>query len=103
MLTVELQIARARIDCMKQFLLVLVGLGVVLAVSAKAQRGTSLPNDLPAVDAAAMLKTAAPDLQKRIARFKPVRMPFDAASLSARERQMIDQLDPIVSFDETVK
>ena len=77
---------------MKQLSIVLVGLGVVLAVSAKAPRGPSLPNDLPAVDAAAMLKTAAPDLPKRIARFKPVRMPFDAAGLSANERQMIDQL-----------
>ena len=77
---------------MKQLSIVLVGLGVVLAVSAKAQRGAALPNDLPAVDAAAMLKTAAPDLPKRIARFKPVRMPFDAAGLSANERQMIDQL-----------
>src|SRR6266487_28759 len=77
---------------MKQLSIVLVGLGVVLAVSAKAQRGAALPNDLPAVDAAAMLKTAAPDLPKRIARFKPVRMPFDAAGLSAGERQMIDQL-----------
>src|SRR5437870_11435894 len=77
---------------MKQLSIVLVGLGIVLAVSAKAQRGAALPNDLPAVDAAAMLKTAAPDLPKRIARFKPVRMPFDAAGLSANERQMIDQL-----------
>src|SRR6266496_4183518 len=77
---------------MKQLAIVLVGLGVVLAVSAKAQRGAALPNDLPAVDAAALLKTAAPDLPKRIARFKPVRMPFDAAGLSANERQMIDQL-----------
>src|SRR5437667_10966350 len=78
---------------MKQLSLVLVvGIGVVLAVSAKAQRGPSRPNDLPAVEAAAMLKTAAPDLPKRVARFKRVRMPFDAAGLSANERQMIDQL-----------
>jgi hypothetical protein len=77
---------------MKPFGPAMLGLGLLVAVSAQAQRGTSLPNDLPAVDAAAMLRTAAPDLQKRIARFKPVRMPFDSAGLSANERQMIDQL-----------
>jgi hypothetical protein len=77
---------------MKPFGLAMLGLGLLVAVGANAQRGPSLPNDLPAVDAAAMLKTAAPDLQKRIARFKPVRMPFDAAGLNANERQMIDQL-----------
>src|SRR5882672_10811602 len=47
---------------------------------------------LPAVDAAAALKTVAPDLDARLARFKPVKMPFNAAGLSARERQMVDQL-----------
>jgi hypothetical protein len=47
---------------------------------------------LPAVDAAAALKTVAPDLDARLARFKPVKMPYNAAALSARERQMVDQL-----------
>ena len=77
---------------MKPFGLAMLGLGLLVAAGANAQRGPSLPNDLPAVDAAAMLKTVAPDLEKRIARFKPVRMPFDAAGLNANERQMIDQL-----------
>jgi len=45
----------------------------------------------PAPDVAALLKTV-PDLTAKLARFKPVRMPYDAASLSERERQMIDQL-----------
>jgi Peptidase family M49 len=77
---------------MKPLGLAMLSLGIVVAASASAQRGASLSNDLPAVDAAMMLKTAVPDLQKRIARFKPVRMPFDPAGLSANERQMIDQL-----------
>ena len=46
----------------------------------------------PGVDVNAALKTVAPDLDARLARFKPVRMPFNASALSARERQMVDQL-----------
>src|SRR5207344_52815 len=45
----------------------------------------------PAPDVAALLKTV-PDLTAKLARFKPVRMPYDAAALSERERQMIEQL-----------
>jgi hypothetical protein len=47
---------------------------------------------LPSVDVDTALKTVVPDLDARIARFKPVKMPFNAAGLDARERQMIDQL-----------
>jgi hypothetical protein len=57
-----------------------------LAISVAAQQ------PLPKVDVAAALKTVAPDLDARLARFKPVRMPFNGAALSARERQMVDQL-----------
>ena len=46
----------------------------------------------PGVDVNAALKAVAPDLDARLARFKPVRMPFNASALSARERQMVDQL-----------
>ncbi len=45
----------------------------------------------PAPDIAALV-TVVPDLDKRLARFKPVRMPYNQAALSPRERQMIDQL-----------
>src|SRR5690242_4640688 len=45
-----------------------------------------------AVDVQAALKTVAPDLDQRLARFKAIRMPYNSASLSARERQMVDQL-----------
>jgi hypothetical protein len=61
----------------------------IIAVHAQPQPA---PTDLPAVDAAAMLKTAVPDLDERIAQFTPVRMSFDSAGLTDRERQMIDQL-----------
>ena len=46
----------------------------------------------PKVDVAAALKTVAPDLDQRLARFKPVKMPYSSAALSAREQQMVDSL-----------
>ena len=45
-----------------------------------------------AVDVEAALRSAVPDLEQRIARFKPVRMAFDASRLNDRERQMVDRL-----------
>jgi hypothetical protein len=35
---------------------------------------------------------AAPDVEQRLARWKPVAMPFDGAGLTVRERQLIDKL-----------
>jgi hypothetical protein len=61
-------------------------------VAAGAQRAAAPATDLPRVDAAAMLKSAVPDLDRRIGQFKPVRMPFDASGLSDRERKEIDEL-----------
>ena len=46
----------------------------------------------PKVDVAAALKAVTPDLDQRLARFKPVKMPYDPAALSPRERDMVDQL-----------
>src|SRR5438067_2117482 len=46
----------------------------------------------PAVDAAAALRTVAPDLDRRLAQFKAVQMPFTPSGLSPTERQMIDEL-----------
>jgi hypothetical protein len=46
----------------------------------------------PKVDVAAALKTVVPDLGQRLARFKQVRMPYNSAALSQRERDMVDQL-----------
>ncbi len=68
-------------------------LTVCAAAALRAQpRTAAVSPDLPAVDAAAMLKTAKPDLAQRIAQFKRVQMPFDASTLTANERQMVDQL-----------
>jgi len=75
---------------MKRVLL-LVPFVLIAAALASAQRGAN-PADLPAVDAAAMLKTAKPDLAERLAQFKQVRMAYDPSPLSPNERQMIDQL-----------
>jgi hypothetical protein len=68
---------------------------VVVGFAGFAQRATAPPTaspGTPTVDVAAALKTVAPDLDSRLARFKTVRMPYNASALSARERQMIDQL-----------
>ena len=46
----------------------------------------------PQVDVAAALKAVTPDLDERLARFKPVTMPYNSAALSQRERDMVDQL-----------
>jgi hypothetical protein len=53
---------------------------------------TGLAQPLPKVNTAAALNTVVPDLGQRLARFKQVRMPYNAAGLSAREREMVEQL-----------
>jgi hypothetical protein len=77
---------------LKHVALAAIGLFAVATAGARAQRGPAAADDLPRIDAAAMLKTVKPDLARRLARFKAVRMPFDATGLDDRERQMIDQL-----------
>jgi hypothetical protein len=57
---------------------------VLLTATALAQR--------PNVDVAAALKSVVPDLDQRLARFKPVKMPCNSSALSTRERAMVDQL-----------
>jgi len=68
---------------------------VVVGLAAFAQTRSTPPGPpaaKQAVDVSAALKTVAPDLDARLARFKPVRMPYDASALNPRERQMVDQL-----------
>ena len=72
---------------MKRLCVGMLIVGASVTADVAAQRGAA-----PTVDVQAALKTVAPDLPQRLARFKAVRMPFDAAGLSARERQMVDQL-----------
>ena len=40
----------------------------------------------------ASIQDVAPDLEQRLARFKPVEMPFSTEGLSARERKELDEL-----------
>src|SRR5690349_21212902 len=72
-------------------LAVLIGAALVLETLATAQ-GPGRSSTLPAADAAAAVRTSLPDLDRRVAQFKIVRMPFDSARLSARERQLVQEL-----------
>jgi hypothetical protein len=64
------------------------------------QRGT--PVALPRVDAEAALKTVAPDLDQRLARFKTIRMPSGMAALTGRERRMVSQLAIACRYLESI-
>jgi hypothetical protein len=78
---------------MKVFrVLILLTVAGVATVEIAAQRRSVSRGNRSSVDVAAALASAAPDLDQRLTRFKVVRMPFNAAGLTARERQMIDQL-----------
>ncbi len=44
----------------------------------------------------------APDLATEVAKFKPVRMPFDASKLTPRERQMVGKLVEACQFLESI-
>ena len=71
---------------------ILIVVAVIAAGGVSAQRRASGRATSATVDVATALASAAPDLEQRLARFRVVRMPFNAAGLTARERQMIDQL-----------
>src|SRR6185369_13946184 len=59
-------------------------LGIVVAAvgAVLAQQGKSKLGKL----------TVAPDLDRRLARWRPVKMPFDKSGLNARDLNMIDKL-----------
>jgi len=44
----------------------------------------------------------APDLAEEVAKFKPVRMPFDSAKLTSRERQMVGKLVEACQYLESI-
>src|ERR1700730_1497442 len=44
----------------------------------------------------------APDLATEVAKFKPVRMPFDSSKLTPRERQMVGKLVEACQFLESI-
>ena len=62
---------------------------LVIAIAAS---GLGEAQQKPGAHVTVVLKTVAPDLEARLARFKPVRMPYNTSALSPRERQMVDQL-----------
>jgi len=46
--------------------------------------------------------TIAPDLGERLAKWKPVRMPYDSSGLTAREKQVVDKLVQASRFLEKI-
>src|SRR5438034_4468095 len=82
---------RATIRTMKAGLLAIALASTVLDAAAIGPHAAP-PNRLPPADVAFALKTAVPDLGKRLAHFKPITVPFASAGLTPRERQMVDQL-----------
>jgi hypothetical protein len=66
---------------------------ILIAVAGlAAQPAPPRASDLPTVDVAGMLKSAKSDIPQRLARFKQVRMAFDAGALTPNERQMVGDL-----------
>jgi hypothetical protein len=64
----------------------------VLSLLVAAPRPAPTPAPRAASTPAAMLPAVAADLSQRLARWKPVAMPFERRDLSSRERQMIEKL-----------
>ena len=57
-----------------------------------AQRAAPRPAGPGGVDLEATLRTVTPDLDRRLAQFTKVRMPYDASALTPRERRMVGAL-----------
>src|SRR5437870_3963822 len=79
--------SRDRIRDMKR---AMCSLAIVLAAALTVDLGAQRRNAAgagAAVDVDTALKTVVPDLDKRLARFKVVRMPFAGASVTLRVRQ----------------
>lgn len=76
----------------------LAGMAAGLAPAAGAPAATPprpvgpAPSALPALSALSAPGDIAPDLQQRLAKWKPVAMPWRSAGLSARERQLVEKL-----------
>src|SRR2546426_9955744 len=94
--------SRDRIRDMKR---AMCSLAIVLAAALTVDLGAQRRNAAgagAAVDVDTALKTVVPDLDKRLARFKVVRMPFAGASVTLRERRMIDELVEACRFLESM-
>ena len=57
---------------------------------AQAQKGAVHKKPVPKLDTSTLV--VAPDLSAELAKFKPVRMPFDSARLTPREQQLVNKL-----------
>jgi hypothetical protein len=70
------------------------GLSAVAAAAlAQAKAAPAAPQaDAPAGAPALSPADVAPDLQQRLAKWKPIEMPWTGSGLSARERQLVDKL-----------
>ena len=64
---------------------------LLAALAASASRITAQSPDVKVPSSAAKLSVAS-DLAKRLARWKPVEMPFRAQGLSAKERRLVEKL-----------
>jgi hypothetical protein len=71
-------------------ILALICLSLLVAVSPGILRTKS--SDAPGKKGIAEPLGVVPDLDARLARFKPIEMPFDRGSLSSREQQMVQKL-----------
>src|SRR5581483_8947851 len=56
------------------------------------QRPAAPVKKTTSIDVAAALTSVVPDLDRRLAQFKQVQMPFTGAGLSARDRQVVTEL-----------
>ena len=61
-------------------------------LAAKAQSAASSNSPAAATSASSSKLYVVPDLAERVAKFKPVHMPFHSQGLTAREREMIEKL-----------
>jgi len=64
---------------------------LIAALAIKAQEGAPAKKNTGSQTATQNL-VVAPNLMQELAKFKPVKMPFDSAQLSPRERQLVDKL-----------
>ena len=60
----------------------------------------ALPKDMSGLDRASLV--IAPNLSAQLAKFRPVRMPFDSAHLTPRERQLAAKLVEACQFLESI-
>ena len=78
------------------FILLMATLGVAQQKKTRVMTGSAAKSGAPA-----NLKVAA-DLERRLARFRRVQMPFRTAGLSARERQLVHKLVEACGYLESI-